>query len=242
MEPFNIRSDSFDSVVSNGVVAGLSLAGVLWLGWELGWPWVFDPDDPQFNPLLIFVGILLAIAGFYGGKAVLWSIRSKRYGVTEIELDGSIPVALGGSLSGRLRFARPLMPQGDWTLELTCFDVHEYADWRKTVGGPFRQDAYPVWRELLAVPADSEPVEALPFCFDLPASVGPDTVAPLHRGHSNFSYTASIHIPGMRRVASHNQPPVARYWTLAVSAPMASESFHAEFTLPVGEGKTARQA
>jgi len=71
--------------------------------------------------------------------------------------------------------------------------------------------------------------------------VGPDTAAPLHRGQAKLSFTTSVRIPGMRRVASYIQPPAARYWTLAVSAPMVSDSFNAAFILPVEKGNNAGQ-
>lgn len=233
MAQYSDTSVPLEQAVTHGSVAALAAVGAAWIGWQMGWPWVFDIDDPDFNPMLIALGLLAGTALVFSVRAVLWAVRAARFGATDIELDGRIPVPLGGPLNGRLRFSRPLAPCGDWTLELTCLDIHETHDIRATATGPYQRDAYPVWRERITLPGGEEAVEHLSFHFDLPQSVGPAPVAPLKRKNAYFRFTASVNIPGLRRVFSHNAPPVARTWSLSVRAPMAETEYRADFPIPV---------
>jgi hypothetical protein len=74
----------------------------------------------------------------------------------------------------------------------------------------------------------------IPFAFQLPNSVGPAPQPPIRPTRSPyFSFKAAIMIPGLRRVWSSNDPPVARRWVLEVSAPMPGTDFEARFLLPV---------
>lgn len=213
----------------------MSLAGAVWVGWMLGWPWIFDMDDPEFNPLILFEGVLIAVGAWHIVKALRWRARSRAFGATDLEITGRTPVPMGGELSGVLRLGRPVAPTADWTLKLTCFDIHETRDSRNISNSPYRRDAYPVWSTTTTLPADTATAGGLPFHFQLPASVGPKPVKPLERGNAYFRFTASVNIPGFRRVVSHNAPPVARSWTLLVTAPTSGPDFRVEFPAPVEE-------
>jgi len=217
----------------NWVVAGMAMAAAAWVGWMLGWPWIFDMNDPDFNPMILLEGLLLAVAAWHVVKALRWRARSNAFGATEFEIIGRTPVPLGSQLSGVLRLGRAVVPTENWTLKLTCFDIHETRDTRDSATSPYRRDAYPVWSTTITLPADTDTTKGLPFSFQLPASVGPKPVKPLERKSAYFRFTASVNIPGFRRVVSHNAPPVARSWNLLVTAPTSGPEFRAEFPVPV---------
>ncbi len=227
------RADPGFHAVTNWVIAAMAAAAAGWVGWMLGWPWVVDFDDPDFNPLLILEGILIGVAGWHVVKALRWRARARAFGVTGLQIDGRTPVPLGGALAGRLVLGRPVVPTGPWVLELTCHDVHETRDTRSTAAGPYRRESFPVWSTQVTLPAGTDTTDGLRFRIQLPQGVGPKPVPPLQRKRANVSFTASVNIPGMRRVISHNAPPVDRFWTLKVTAPTGGPTFEAEYRAPV---------
>lgn len=224
------RSDPSEEALTSWIMAGLAAAGASWVGWMLGWPWIFDINHPDFNPMLIIVGLLIGVAVWHLFKAISWQARAKRFGATEIEIDGPVPVPMGRELSGRLRFSRPVAPLGDWILELTCLDIHAFRD---SNAGTSRHHAYPVWNERIAVSAGISVASGLPFRFTLPASVGQKPVRSIERKNQFFRFKFSINVPGLRRIMTHNAPPVDRVWKLVVSAPADGSEFRAEFAIPI---------
>ncbi|HMO06396.1 MAG TPA: hypothetical protein PKD10_01955 [Paracoccaceae bacterium] len=233
MAGYSDRSDPGEQAVTSGVVAALALAGAAWVGWMLGWPWVFDMNDPDFNPMILLEGLLIAVAAWHVVKAMRWRARSRAFGTAEIRIAGRTPVPPGSPLSGVLRFGRPVVATGDWTLTLTCFDIHETRNTRGSASSPYRQDAYPVWSRTILRPADTDTAGGLAFGFQLPDSVGPKPVPPMQRKNAHFSFTASVNIPGLKRVVSHNAPPVARRWNLLVTVSTPGPAFRVAFPLPV---------
>jgi hypothetical protein len=230
---YSDRSDPGDQAVQSWIIAALVAAPAVWLGWMLGWPWVLDINDPEFNPLVVVEGLFIAVAVWHVVKALRWRARSRAFGAADLEIKGRTPVPLGSQLSGLLRLERPVSPTADWTVKLTCFDIHETNDTRDSATSPFRRDAYPVWSETIKVPAETDISQGLPFQIRLPASVGPKPVKPLERKNAYFSYTASVNIPGFKRVVSHNAPPVARHWTLLITTPTSGPEFRVEFPVPI---------
>lgn len=233
MASYSDRSDPGDQAVLNWVVASMATAAALWVGWMLDWPWIFDINHPDFNPLILLEGLLIVVAGWHVFKALRWRARSKAFGAADLEITGFTPVPLGGELSGVLRLSRPVAPIGDWTLKLTCFDIHETRDIRDSSTSPYREDAYPVWSKTITLPPETDAPQSVSFRFQLPDSVGPKPVWPLERKNAYFSFTASVNIPGMKRVVSRNAPPVARSWSLLVTAPTAGPEFRVEFPVPI---------
>lgn len=233
MAGYTDRSDPGDTAVMSWIVAGMASAGAVWVGWMLGWTWNFDMDDPEFNPMILIVVLLTAVAAWHVVKALRWRARAVAFGGADIAIHGRTPVPMGQPLKGVLRFDRPVSPTGEWELQLSCHDIHETHDTRDSSSSPYRQDAYPVWSSTIRLPADSDTAAGLPFSFQLPASVGPKPVRPLERKSAYFSFTASVNIPGFRSVTSHNAPPVARRWTLRVTAPTDGPVFEAAFPIPI---------
>lgn len=219
------------------IVAALAGAAAVWVGWMLGWPWVVDIDDPDFNPMIILEGLLLAVCLWHVAKALLWTRRAKAFGASEIEIDGRTPIPLGGSFTGRVRTRQAVRAGGDFRLVLTCFDVHESRNTSSTSGSAdYRSEAYPVWKVEQTLPATTDSLRGLDFRFDLPASVGAKPVAPLApKANPYFSGSISINIPGFRRIFTRNKPPVARYWTLVVTAKTDGPDYRAEFNVPLAD-------
>lgn len=235
-----IYSDTSDpnfSAITAWVTAGLLAAGAGWVAWMLGWPLVFDFDDPDFNPIILLLGILVAAAAWSGWKALLWTLRHRRFGATSMEIAGPVPVPMGGVLEGRIRAARPLAPDRDYRIKLTCYDMHMTRDIRTTHAGPDRPEEFPVWSEEITLPPTTDAEAGLPFRFELPGSVGPKPQSQLegHAANPYFRFKASINLPGFRRIHARNSPPVSRRWGLTIEAPTPGASFLAAFIVPVRE-------
>lgn len=218
-------------------MAGLFGAATLWVGWMLGWPLVIDIDDPDFNPMILIFGLFAAFTAGNIVQALRWQSRGRRYGASQIDIDGRPPIALGTAFSGRVRTRQPVQATGDFRLVLTCFDVHERRNTSSSSStSPYKSEAFPVWKAECTLPAATDTTKGLPFRFDLPASVG-ERPAPAIRpaGSPYFRGSISINVPGLRRIFTRNVPPVARYWTLVVTAPMPGPDYRAEFTVPLAD-------
>lgn len=225
-----------EKALTASIMAAIFGAAAIWVGWMLGWPWIFDFNHPDFNPILLLEGILLGVCLWNVLQALRWARRAKAFGATEIEIEGRTPIPLGGVLSGRIRTARPIPAKGDFRLVLTCLDIHETRNTNSSSTSPYRNEAYPVWTAEQRLPATTDSARGLPFRFDLPASVGAKPVAPIRpMGNAYFSGSISINIPGLRRIFTRNKPPVARYWTLEITAKTDGPDYQTEFTVPLAE-------
>lgn len=99
MAGYQDRSDPGEPAFTSWIMAGLSASGAFWLGWQLGWPWVLSHDDPHFDPVLIPEAALLGLTVSFPVKGAVWQRRAQDHGATYRELDGPVPVPLGGSLA-----------------------------------------------------------------------------------------------------------------------------------------------
>lgn len=131
-------------------------------------PWQLDFRSPDFNP---FVLIPLVLGGFgisYSVKALLATLRARRYGEATLEMDGDF-VAPGETLSGRIRTAFDLAPTGDYELTLRCIE----AEPRPLTSGVDRPPIDRVrWEASLAIPSPGVRSSAgIPFEFALPPTV-----------------------------------------------------------------------
>lgn len=224
------------------IMAGLFGAASLWIGWMLGWPLVFDIDDRDFNPVIIVLGLLVSVCLWNVVQALRWGRRGRVYGASQIDFDQRAPVPLGGTFSGRVRSSRQVQAAGEFRLVLTCLDLHERRNTGSTSStSPHTSEAYPVWTAEQTLPATTDSVKGLPFRFDLPASVGPKPQPAIRSvGSAYFRGSISINIPGLRRIFTRNSPPVARYWTLVVTAPMSGPDYKAEFRVPLADHQAPR--
>jgi hypothetical protein len=220
--------------VTAWVVAALSAAAAIWVGWMLGWPRVFDFDEPDFNPMLIIEGLLLAVCLWHVGKALLCACRAKAFGASEIE--GRTPVPLRGDFQGRVRTARPIQARGAFRLVLTCLGVHELRNARSSSASPYRNGACPVWSAEQRLPATTDSARGQCFRHTLPASVADKPVAPMKQKRSPcLSGSISINIPGLQRIFTRNKPAMSRCWTRVVTARTDGPDCRVEFTLPLAD-------
>ena len=230
-------SEPAERAMTAWIMAALLGAAAVWVGWLLGWPWIFDIDDPGFNPMILVLGLLVLSVLWYLVQALRWTGRARAFGASQIEIDGPTPVPLGGPFSGRVRTSRPIAARGDFRLVLTCLDVHERRNMSSpSNSSPHQREDFPVWTAELHLPATTDSARGLAFRFDLPTSVGDRPVPPIRpMGNAFFRGSVSINIPGLRRIFTRNKPPVARYWTLVVTAPTEGIDYRAEFVVPLAE-------
>lgn len=207
-----------------------ALGGAVWLGWQVNWPAGYALDDPDFfNPFAAMILGLLGIAVWQAVRAVQAERRHRAFGVAVLEMDGPGLLRLGQPFTGRVRVERPVAATGPYRLVLTCHDVHEFD---RSDSGP-RLQAFPVWSAETNLPATTDATRVLRFRFDLPASVGPEPVpSGIYRPGHHQSRLA-VYLPGQRRIAAHNHPPVDRFWTLVITAPTAGVDFRAELPVPL---------
>jgi hypothetical protein len=227
----DVFSPKEQSITQMVMVVLFSIA-TIGIGWLLGWPLIFDINDPDFNPIIIVMGLCLGVVIYSGFKALRWRALANRIGTTELQVDGPTPASLGAPFAGRLRTGNRITPTGAFRIRLICYDIHE----RGTSGeDSSRTEWFEVWQHDLTLPPESDSAAGLSFRFQLPASVGQKPVSRMERPKSYVSFKASIHIPGFRKIVTHNSPPIGRSWKLIVTAPTKGPDFRAEFVAPIKE-------
>lgn len=77
MAGYEDRSDPGEPALTSWIMAGLSASGGIWVGWQLGWPWVLSHDDPHFNPVLILEAALLGLTVYFLVKGSVWQRRAQ---------------------------------------------------------------------------------------------------------------------------------------------------------------------
>jgi hypothetical protein len=219
---------------------GVGFAGVTaWVSSYLPWPWIFDINHPDFNPMIALPVLLIAATSRELFKAVRWTLRQRKFGTATMELKGSGSVRLGGRLEGHVRTVTALRPEGDFRVVLQCIETHAFREMRDDVRRTHRNEQFTVWTQEVRVPAEGlDSTRGIPFSFQLPDSVGPRASyvpppAPASASGIRMEFKGAITIPGMRRIWTHNAPPTARTWQLDISAPMPGTDFHAQFIVPV---------
>lgn len=220
-------SSPLNHALGAGAIALLAAGGAVYLGVALGWPWVLDINDPDFNPLLALELLLIAAGVWYGATSARWLIRYGRFGASRLVLEGS--PRLGAPLAGRVICDRPVSATGEYLLVLTCFDIHEFEHEDKR-----RKRSFPVWSGEVTVSREIDAQKGLPFRFHLPASVGLEPVpSGILPGSTGVRSRFTVHVPGMRQVVASNHPPLERIWMLKVTAPTRGPDYQAEFPIPV---------
>jgi hypothetical protein len=218
------------AAIAAGLIALLAFGGAGWMGWMLGWPWIVDINDPEFNPMIAVEALLIGIAVWHALKSLRWYLRHRSFGDTVLLLDGPGHLQLGKKLSGTLRSERSVAATGPFRLMLTCVDVHRVSD----SGEASRDEAFPVWTAEREYPQTSDPQKGMRFSFEVPESVGPDPVpSGILTDNKAVRFRMTTHVPGFRRVFSKNSPPVDRFWMLTVTAPTSGTNFRSEMQIPV---------
>jgi len=84
-------------------------------------PYVFDLNSPDFNPLIVFVALMVTLAAVYGVRGVRRKIARGRFGETYMELQGD-DVLVGETLRGRVFTSRPLQTDDGFRMTLRCIE------------------------------------------------------------------------------------------------------------------------
>lgn len=227
-----------DNAITHWIMAGGMAGAIIFVSSYLPWPWIFDIDSPDFNPMVMLPLMLGGVSVYQLFHAIRWTARHRRFGTARMELKGAGTVWMGTRFEGVVRTAQALQPEGSFRIVLKCIDTHEFRDHSATATNTRNAESFTVWKHELEVPATGlDSTRGIPFAFQLPESVGQSPVTSrVSTGSPYFRFKAAIMIPGMRRVWSHNDPPKARTWQLDVSAPMPGTDFHAQFIVPVQQG------
>ncbi|WP_237216015.1 hypothetical protein [Falsiroseomonas oryziterrae] len=225
-----------EAAVTHGFMAVGFAAVTVFISSYLPWPWVFDIYDPEFNPMVALPLMLAGVTVLETVRTVRAVQRHRRFGGATLELANSGPLPLGARLRGTVRTARPLSPTGNYRVLVACADIHEFTN-PYDHGGPFRDYDFVVWKREIEVPAAGlDSTRGIPFDIRLPESVGPRPEPAIRpTGSRYFTAKTAIMIPGLRRIWTHNSPPVGRTWLLEVSAPMPGTDFRAVFPLPIDD-------
>jgi hypothetical protein len=101
-----------------GVVLGAAGA---WILYAVDGPLVYDPSDPEFNPLIIMAMIFGAIGAYYLVRGVRRRRVISRFGATVFDQEGS-NVYVGETLRGRIMTARPLSAPNGFDLRVRCIE------------------------------------------------------------------------------------------------------------------------
>lgn len=114
-----------DATASNSNVDGglavvmlIAAAAVLY---AMGRPLVFDVNDPEFNPLIVFVALMGAGAVYYAVRAVRRRSVVGRFGETVFEQEG-FETYIGETLRGRVITSRSLAAPEGFLLRLRCIE------------------------------------------------------------------------------------------------------------------------
>lgn len=125
MTPSRPRTLRLDDVLpasstTDGLLAAVLVVAAGAVLSQIDTPYVFNPADRAFNPLIVLPAVLAALAGVYGGRAFRQKAIRRRFGVNVLELDG--PLRLGGTLRGRMTTSRPLSAPEGFRLRLRCIE------------------------------------------------------------------------------------------------------------------------
>lgn len=109
-----------NSNVDGGLAVVMLVAGGAIL-YALGQPLVLDVNDPDFNPLIVFVGLMWLGALFYGWRAVRRRGVVSRFGTTVFDQEG-FETYLGETLRGKVITSRTLSAPDGFLLRVRCIE------------------------------------------------------------------------------------------------------------------------
>lgn len=96
-------------------------AAAAWVVYALGTPLVFEPSNPEFNPLIVLALILGGAGLYYLVRGVRRRRVITRFGTTVFDQEGS-NVYVGETLRGRVVTSRPLSAPDGFELRLRCIE------------------------------------------------------------------------------------------------------------------------
>jgi hypothetical protein len=126
----------------------------------------FDPNSPDFSPIIgvpFFLGAF-ALKSLY--TAVRGTLLARRFGESTLEMEGE-SVPLGGTLKGRVRTSAPLTVTGDYAVTLTCIEQLQVSSMSSSTKSRIEDRVH--WEGLRKVPAATvNSAEGIPFEFPIP--------------------------------------------------------------------------
>lgn len=216
-----------EAAITHGMTAVAALAVIVVIRF-LPIPWIFDINDPEFMPLIVMVPLAAVFGLYHAVLAIRWTIRARRFGESSIEITGGVG-HLGRTLSGVVRTARPLQPEGDYQVRLRCIETHQSRGMGDQSAQTHARD-YVVWEAVRTVPAAGvDSTRGIPFSFALPERVREPQP---ERDPNTVRFDYAVAVPFAKKIWT-NRPPTGTTWLLVVSAPMPGTDFQAAFTVPV---------
>lgn len=191
-------------------------------------------DDPDFNPMLIFVGLLGLGAVVNLVRAVRLTKRQRRQGVVRLVLDGDGVGRLGQPVAGVVRTEAPLRA-ADCRVHLQVLEGHRFRRAGESFTTQTRTHYAAVWEQELTVPLSGidTVLGGIPFTFHPPAGTGErKPERPRDPNAIQFKFKAAIALPGFRRLFA-TTPPSSIQWVLTVQADTPEGPFVAEFPVPM---------
>jgi hypothetical protein len=130
-------------------------------------PVVFDVNARDFNPLIVLAFVLALIGLYNAWRAVVNSLRLRRYGVSTLHPDQWLTP--GMPFRAVVRTAYDLAPTGDYTVNLRCIETtHTGGN-----NGRYRQKIR--WEHTARVAPNVSSSSGVPVNIDVPANVPPLT-------------------------------------------------------------------
>ena len=194
------------------LLLGAAAASVLYFHVPLVPP-VFNPDAPNFNPVVV-VTVFLSAFGLKHLISAIWgTMRSRRFGQTVLELEGQT-VAPGETLKGVVRVPADLAPLGDYEIRLQC--VQQQQTYSTSTGESTGLKDYIRGEQTLRVKAPTaNSREGIPFAFMIPTDA-------MTTANSGLMTAGSVR------------------WILEVKAPLRGLDFYAIFGVEVRASPTPR--
>ena len=101
------------------LIMGGAAATVVYPVWYLGIRFVYDPNDPDFNPAVILPVFLSAFGLKYLIAALRGTLLGRKFGQSVMEMEGQT-VAPGETLRGVVKVPSNFVPLGDYEVRLQC--------------------------------------------------------------------------------------------------------------------------
>lgn len=164
-KPRAIGDETGSNAVTRWAMAILFLAAAAGTWWWFRGSLNYDVNSRDFNPLGLVPIVLAAIGLWNLVPAIRGTLVSRKFGGTSFAMDGD-DVALGETLSGRIRTAADIAPTGDYVVTLQCVEAITTFD---TTKGESRTRDHIRWEATRKVdPASLRSTAGIPVGFALP--------------------------------------------------------------------------
>jgi hypothetical protein len=221
-----VKSSPRQQATQHFVYAAAAAALIVCTKLFLPIPWIWDINDPEFMPLVVFYPLLGIWGGFHLLKGVTWAMRARKFGNAKLELHGP-PPRLGGRLQGKVVVEQPVRATGDYRIVLQYVESHG-----RDVYEPDRRRTrdYVIWEQAVSAPAGTDATKGIPFSIRLPDQVRAPQPEPSQPNAIRHEYSYSVPLLGK---ISTNKTPAGAFWQLVVTAPTAGTDFLATIPLDV---------